>query len=140
MCIKLLKKEKVFLYHQKGGGNLKKSAQYLIIGSLAGVANGLFGSGGGLFLVPLLTKWSGLEQKRAFATSVAVVVPLSAVSLLVFLWRGSLDFVAALPYLIGGAVGGILSGCFFSKFSATLLRRLFGILLIYGGIRAVFLW
>lgn len=140
MCIKLLKKEKVFLYHQKGGGNLKKSAQYLIIGSLAGVANGLFGSGGGLFLVPLLTKWSGLEQKRAFATSVAVVVPLSAVSLLVFLWRGSLDFTATLPYLIGGAVGGVLSGCLFPKFSATLLRRLFGILLIYGGVRAVFLW
>ena len=131
--------ESIFI-PKKGGGNLKKSAQYLIIGSLAGVANGLFGSGGGLFLVPLLTKWSGLEQKRAFATSVAVVVPLSAVSLLVFLWRGSLDFVAALPYLIGGAVGGILSGCLFPKFSATLLRRLFGILLIYGGIRAVFLW
>lgn len=119
---------------------MKKPGQYLIIGSLAGIANGLFGSGGGLFLVPLFTKWSGLEQKRAFATSVAVIVPLSVVSLLVFLWRGRLDFTAALPYLIGGAVGGILSGCFFSKLSPTLLRRLFGVLLIYGGIRAVFLW
>lgn len=137
---KIFKKGESIFIPKKGGGNLKKSAQYLIIGSLAGVANGLFGSGGGLFLVPLLTKWSGLEQKRAFATSVAVVVPLSVVSLLVFLWRGSLDFAATLPYLIGGAVGGILSGCLFPKFSATLLRRLFGILLIYGGIRAVFLW
>ncbi len=126
--------------HIKVGGYLKKSAQYLIIGSLAGVANGLFGSGGGLFLVPLFTKWSKIEQKRAFATSVAVIVPLSLVSLLVFLWRGHLDFSATLPYLIGGAVGGILSGFFFSKLSATLLRRLFGVLLLYGGLRAVFLW
>lgn len=119
---------------------MKKTGQYLVIGSLAGIANGLFGSGGGLFLVPLFTKWSGMEQKRAFATSVAVIVPLSVVSLLVFLWRGKLPFGEALPYLIGGAVGGVLSGLLFRKLSATVLRRLFGILLLYGGLRAVFLW
>ena len=27
-----------------------------------------FGAGGGLFLVPLLISWCGMEQKRAFAT------------------------------------------------------------------------
>lgn len=119
---------------------MKNSVKYLMIGSLAGVANGLFGSGGGLVLVPLFIKWSKLEEKRAFATSVAVIVPLSLVSFLVFLWRGNLDFSATVPYLVGGAVGGILSGCLFSKISATLLHRLFGALLIYGGLRAVFLW
>lgn len=118
---------------------MKPTGKYLIIGALAGVANGLFGSGGGLFLVPLLTSWVGLKQKHAFATSIAIIVPLSAVSLVVFWMQGGLDFRTAWPYLIGGAAGGVLSGVFFKNMSAPLLRRLFGVLLLYGGIRAVLL-
>ncbi len=118
---------------------MKKFQKYLVCGALAGIANGLFGSGGGLFLVPLLTKWCGMEQKKAFATSVAIIAPLSAVSLIVFLWKGHLDFGMAWPYLLGGAVGGVLSGCLFRKVSAVFLHRLFGVLLLYGGIRAVLL-
>lgn len=118
---------------------MKPTVKYLVIGALAGVANGLFGSGGGLFLVPLLTSWTGMKQKHAFATSIAIIVPLSFVSLIVFWMRGGLDFNVAWPYLIGGAVGGVLSGIFFKNVSATFLRRLFGALLLYGGIRAVLL-
>ena len=118
---------------------MKNRSKYLITGALAGAANGLFGSGGGLFLVPLFTKWTGMEQKHAFATSVAVIALLSPISLIVLWLRGSLTLDGAWPYLLGGAVGGLLSGCLFQRVSATLLRRLFGALLIYGGIRAVLL-
>lgn len=113
--------------------------KYAVTGALAGIANGLFGSGGGLFLVPLFTKWTGMEQKKAFATSVAVIFPLSAASLVIFAMKGGVDLAAAWPYVLGGAAGGLLSGVFFKKLSATWLRRLFGILLIWGGIKAVFL-
>ena len=118
---------------------MKSKSRYWIIGALAGIANGFFGSGGGLFLVPLLTKWIGMEQKRAFATSVAIIFPLSVVSVIVFAMRGSLDLSIAWPYLLGGAIGGALSGILFKKVSVTLLRRAFGVLLLYGGIRAVLL-
>ncbi len=110
-----------------------------MIGTLAGIANGLFGSGGGLFLVPLLSKWADVDQKRAFATSVAVIFLLSPLSLLVFWWRGGGDLGFSWPYLVGGALGGIASGVLFKKASVTLLRRAFGVLLLYGGIRAVLL-
>ena len=99
----------------------------------------LFGSGGGLFLVPMFTKWLKMEQKRAFATSVAVILPLSAVSLVVYFFRGNLDFLFALPFLLGGLAGGIISGRVFKKMPVTLLRRAFGLLILYGGIRAVLL-
>ncbi|MBR5540051.1 MAG: sulfite exporter TauE/SafE family protein [Clostridia bacterium] len=118
---------------------MKPTVKYLVIGALAGMANGLFGSGGGLFLVPLLTSWTGMKQKHAFATSIAIIVPLSLVSFIVFLVRGGFDLSLSWPYLIGGAAGGVLSGVFFKNMSATLLRRLFGMLLLYGGIRAVLL-
>lgn len=118
---------------------MKQPGKYALTGALAGLANGLFGSGGGLFLVPLFTGWAKLPQRKAFATSVAVILPLSAVSLVVFVMKGGLDFMAALPYLIGGLAGGILSGLVFKKVSVTLLRRAFGLLILYGGVKALFL-
>ncbi len=116
---------------------MKEKAKYAATGALGGLANGLFGSGGGLFLVPLLTKWTGLEQRKAFATSVAIILPLSLVSAWVYLQKGALDLAAAWPYLVGGALGGFVSGRVFRKMSVTLLRRIFGLLILYGGIRAV---
>lgn len=52
---------------------MQERTKCLIIGTCAGAANGFFGAGGGLFLVPLFTAWLGMEQKRAFATSVAII-------------------------------------------------------------------
>lgn len=111
--------------------------KYALTGSLAGLANGLFGSGGGLFLVPLLTQWAKLPQRKAFATSVAVILPLSLVSAGIYWFKGGLDFTAAWPYLLGGALGGLLSGKLFRRVPLTFLRRAFGLLILYGGVRAV---
>lgn len=115
----------------------KENVRYLITGALAGVANGLFGSGGGLFLVPLFIGWLHMEQKKAFATSVAVILPLSLASFVVFLMRGGMDWGLAWPYLLGGVAGGLLSGLFFKKIQVVWLRRAFGLLILYGGVRAV---
>ena len=126
-------------YAGKGGNSMKQNVKNAVTGALAGAANGFFGSGGGLFLVPMFTKWLGLEQKRAFATSVAVILPLSAVSLVIYFFRGGVDFLYALPFLLGGLAGGVISGRIFKKMPVTLLRRAFGLLILYGGIRAVLL-
>lgn len=116
---------------------MKEKLKYAATGALGGLANGFFGSGGGLFLVPLLTKWAKLEERRAFATSVAVILPLSLVSAVVYFFRGGLDLTAAFPYLVGGFLGGILSGRIFQKVPLLYLRRAFGLLILYGGVRGV---
>lgn len=118
---------------------MQERTKCLMIGTCAGAANGFFGAGGGLFLVPLFTGWLGMEQKQALVTSVAVIVPLSAVSVLVYLRNGGIPLAFSAPYLLGGAIGGLLSGLLFSHVSATLLRKAFALLLFWGGIRAVFL-
>ena len=109
--------------------------KYLIAGGLAGVANGLFGAGGGLVLVPLLIGWIGMEEKKAFATSVAIILPLSVASYITFCLQGGDVWADALPYLIGG----LLSAKFFKKIPAVWLHRLFGGLILYGGVKAVLL-
>lgn len=112
--------------------------KFIIIGSLAGITNGLFGTGGGLFIVPLLIYWIKIEPKQAFATSLAIIFPISIISAIIYYYNGNIDFSIALPYLIGGAFGGIVSGFVFKKIPTSLLRRVFAVLLIYGGIRALF--
>ena len=121
------------------GDAMKERSKYMISGALAGLANGLFGAGGGLFLVPLFIGWVGLEQRRAFATSVAVVCCLSVAALVSYALRGGVDVAQALPYLAGGLVGGMLSGRVFDRIPVTWLHRGFGLLMLYGGIRAVLL-
>ena len=53
--------------------------------------------------------------------------------------RGGLDFATAWPYLIGGAIGGVIAGRIFQKVDMVWLRRVFGLLILYGGVRAVLL-
>lgn len=51
-----------------------------------------FGSGGGMIAVPMLEK-GGSEAKKAHATSIAITLPLSIISGLVYFKGGSLDFL-----------------------------------------------
>ncbi|MDR0445604.1 MAG: sulfite exporter TauE/SafE family protein [Oscillospiraceae bacterium] len=117
--------------------NASQRIKCAIAGILAGAANGFFGAGGGMFIIPLYTRWVRLEEKRAYACSVAAMLPICAVSAAVYLLRGGMDISEASPYIIGGALGGIIGGRVFDKIPASLLRRAFAILLICGGVRSV---
>lgn len=116
---------------------LSHRARCALAGGLAGLANGFFGGGGGMILVPLLTGRCGLDQRRAFATSVAVILPLCVLSSAVYLFRGGLDLMAALPYLLGGLIGGWLGGRLFQKMNMDWLRRGFALLILYGGVKSL---
>lgn len=109
-----------------------------LAGGAAGLVNGFFGGGGGMVLVPLLAGWCGLGQRKAFATSVAIILPLCGLSAIIYLFRGGVELAAALPYLLGGLIGGWIGGTIFKHINMVWLRRLFALLLLYGGVRALF--
>lgn len=106
-----------------------------LTGGAGGLVNGLFGGGGGMAVVPLLTRWCGVEEKRAFASCVAVIFPFCVLSAAIYLFRTGIDLMAALPYLIGGLTGGLLGGKLMGKISVIWLRRIFAAFLLYGGVR-----
>ena len=114
-----------------------KKLWFAVAGAAAGLINGFFGGGGGMILVPLLAGKCGLDQRKAFATSVAIIAPLCALSAALYWFRGSLDFAAALPYLTGGLVGGLIGGKVFKKLSMKWLRRVFALLILYGAVRSL---
>ena len=101
-------------------------------GGAAGLVNGFFGGGGGMVLVPLLMSRYGLERRKAFACSVAIIFPLCALSAVIYYSRGNLDLLAALPYLVGGLIGRLIGGKLFKKVSVTWLKRVFALLILYG--------
>ena len=109
-----------------------------LAGLLAGTVTGLFGGGGGMVLVPLLTKLTLLEKDQIFPASVAVMLPVSTLSLAVIAFTEGLPLKEALPYLIGGTVGGIAAGVWGKRIPVKWLHRLLGILILWGGIR--YLW
>lgn len=104
-------------------------------GVAAGLVNGCFGGGGGMVLAPLLTGWCSLPQKRALATCVAAILPMCVLSASVFVLRTDFDWRLALPYLIGGGIGGAVGGLLFRRVSPVWLRRIFALFLLYGGAR-----
>ena len=105
-----------------------------VSGALAGLVNGLFGAGGGMLLLPLLSRMNGLEAHEAFACSVCIILPLSLVSVAVYFLQGGLDVMQALPYLAGGAAGGVIA-VLLKRISAAWLHRALGLLIVWGGLR-----
>lgn len=101
----------------------------------AGAVNGLFGAGGGMVLVPLLSLLTDMEEDEIFASSLAVILPICLVSLTVTAAAGTLPWREALPWLAGSALGGVLAGIWGRKIPVKWLHRGLGLLIIWGGVR-----
>ena len=114
---------------------MNKTAKLRLAGAAAGAINGLFGGGGGTVLVPLLNRWGEMKPKQVFATCVAISFPVCAVSAGVYFLGHHLDWQQALPYLAGGALGGLAGGVTFERVPLTWLRVIFALFLLYGGVR-----
>ena len=114
---------------------MTKKGKTRLAGGAAGLVNGLFGGGGGMVLLPLLNRWSGIDPRAAFATCVAIILPMSCISAGVYLWQTRPDYLLLLPYLAGGLAGGFLGGMTFGKVSVRALKIIFGLFLLYGGVR-----
>ena len=107
----------------------------LMSGIGAGIVNGLFGAGGGMVLVPLLTLLTDIKEEEVFPTSVSIILPICVVSLLFSRDGASTDFLRLVPYLAGSAAGGILCGILGRRIPTKWLHRLLGVLILWGGVR-----
>ena len=114
---------------------MENNGKLRLTGVAGGLVNGLFGGGGGMAVVPLLTRWCGMEEKKAFATCVAVIFPFCVLSAAIYLCRTGFDLLTALPYLLGGLAGGLVGGRLMGRVSVIWLRRIFAAFLLYGGVR-----
>ena len=105
-----------------------------IAGAAAGVISGLFGAGGGMVLVPLLSVLTDVEECEIFPCSISIILPI-CMACLCFSGLKWEHLRTAYPYLFGSGIGGILAGLFGQKIPTLWLHRLLGVLILWGGIR-----
>lgn len=107
-----------------------------LAGAVAGAVNGLFGAGGGMVLVPLLTMCTPLAQEQVFPASVSIIFPICIVSLAFTIPETGWALQESWPYLLASIPGGLLAG--WAKIPTVWLHRGLGILILWGGLR--YLW
>ena len=107
-------------------------------GLVVGLLNGLFGAGGGTVLVPALEKFKPLETHKAHATALAVILPLSVVSAIIYVWGVDVNWPAVGLVSAGGVAGGVVGAKLLNKISAGWLNIIFGLFLAAGAIRMLF--
>ncbi len=116
---------------------MKRSKNFptVLAGMTAGAVTGLFGAGGGMVLVPLLSLWGNLEEDAVFPSSVSIILPICVVSLSITAFTGTIAWSEALPYLVGSAMGGLAAGIWGKRIPTLWLHRMLGVLILIGGVR-----
>lgn len=114
--------------------NIKNS----IIGAFTGFVNGLFGSGGGTLLVPILNNILKVEEHKSHATALAIIIFLTVTSSVIYVSRGTYDIKLTVQAAIGSIIGGIIGAKLLSKVTGKFLRISFGIVMIISAVRMIF--
>ena len=119
------------------GGVFVRNAKrgMILAGAGAGLVAGLFGAGGGLVLVPLLTMLTDVEADAVFSSSISIILPICLVCIAATALSGGIAVRPALPYLLGSAIGGLCAGIWGQKIPVCWLHRGLGLLILWGGYR-----
>ncbi|WP_024831934.1 sulfite exporter TauE/SafE family protein [Ruminiclostridium josui] len=119
-------------------GRTARYLKYILIGIAAGVANGLFGSGGGTIAVPAMVFLLDAEEHKAHATALLIILPLTIVSVYFYLTNNYVDWNITWKAMVGGVVGGAIGAFLLNKCPSKILRKIFGIFMILAAIRMIF--
>ena len=140
---RVLESRALEVFPAKGGLAMQPEAKrnwlrYGLSGLIAGVLNGIFGAGGGLLVVPMLER-QGLEPRKAHATSIAIILPLSLISGGLYLLQGvALDSSQLWTVIPAGLIGAAGGAFLLMKLKNRLLKRIFGVIMILSALRLLF--
>jgi len=119
----------------KGEKTAKNKVKAIVGGCFCGLINGLFGGGGGMIVVPILTLALALPIKKAHATAILIILPLTIISTIFYLLFGSVNFSLILPVGVGVLIGGILGALLLKKLSSKIVVIIFAVLMFAAGIK-----
>lgn len=105
----------------------------LVIGLLTGILSG-FGIGGGTILMIYLTAFAAFPQKIAQGVNLLYFIPTAAAALILHSKHHQLKWNAVLPAALCGCATAAAFSFLAMGMDLTLLRRLFGVFLLFTGI------
>ena len=136
-CAKHLKKVMFSFIRVFSAKKSKKIFILLFYGMIIGLLNGFFGGGGGIVCVPLLENVLKYDSKKAHASAIAVILPLSLISASIYIFNGFVDFFPLLYTAIGVVFGGIIGAFTLKILPPKIVRILFAIIMLLGGIKLI---
>ena len=113
-------------------GNKTKTA---LIGVVTGLANGLFGSGGGTVVVPCMEKYLNIDAHKSHATAIAIILPLSVLSAFIYVFKADVPWLDTAAVSAGGVVGGFVGAKLLNKISGRWLHIIFGVAMLAASVR-----
>ncbi|MDR3090940.1 MAG: sulfite exporter TauE/SafE family protein [Clostridiales bacterium] len=117
--------------------NKQKNTLVAVLGAAIGFINGLLGSGGGSVAVPAMKRLLGVETRRAHASAVAVILPLSAVSLLAYSKAAQANLGGLALVAIGGTAGGMIGAKLTGKLPRGVISKIFSICMVTAAVKMV---
>ena len=114
----------------------KEKKNFIILGCISGLINGLLGSGGGIIFVAGCTLIMRAEQKKAQASAIPAMLTFSVISAVLYVINGTpVQSEILIPVVLGSAAGGIAGALLLNKFSYNVLRYIFAGMIIFAGVR-----
>lgn len=102
-----------------------------IIGILAGFITGFFSAGGGMIVLPAILYFMKLEEKKARATTIFIILPM-VVTAGAFYYKGNyFDISMGVKCALGGCIGGFIGTKLLKRVSDKFLKFVFIIFLLY---------
>jgi len=117
------------------GLNIKKYFKFALIGIVTGMANGLFGSGGGTIAVPAMVLLLNEEEHIAHATAISIILPLTLVSAVLYVSNSYINWELTYKVVLGGIVGGYIGAKLLNICPSHILRKIFAVFMIAAAIR-----
>ena len=107
------------------------------VSSVLGFLSGL-GTGGGSLLILWLTLVRGMDPRQARSINLLFFLPASAICCVFRLRQGRLNLKKCLPAIVCGCAAALLGSLLAARVDTELLRKPFGILLLFTGLRELF--
>ena len=112
---------------------------YVLLGLAAGVAGGMFGIGGGIILIPALVYIFGLTQHQAQGTTLAIMIPpIGLLAAMRYYYSGNVKLGMAGFICVGFFIGGLIGANFVQGLSDPLLKKIFGVFLLFVAVNMIF--
>lgn len=115
----------------------KNKLKLLFLGLVTGLINGVFGSGGGMIIVPSLVFFLHFKDYKAHATAISIILPISIVSNIVYFINNAPPLKTSLIVMAGGLVGSFIGAKLLNKIPGKILRKVFGCVTLYTAIRMI---
>lgn len=103
-------------------------------GVIIGIINTLLGACGGIVAVESL-KRNSVDQKKAHATSIAIILPMTVFSAIIYLINDKTKVTDSVVFIIPGILGAFCGSRILPELNGNLLRKVFSGFIIYAGVR-----